>query len=417
MSTPPPTPSLPLITLEEIGKRLFLEKRIAIAFPPCADIFLSQIDEKDTNYDAAIFFNNYFERTRHPIFTDPNIPIKFLCGGGIDNDDTAGGTFNKEVNSLGGCLPPSCVTLSGIRGSSLKVISPTDRIKRLFIGDLVWLFYFDRMGIFKILGALLDDFASKGKFPIDISNPKNELTSIILEAMVRQTKTGLSSTVRDRDGTYRRAVGWMSESGRKLGLDSQTNNAFTTLFHKFIQNALLYYSDRRLATAIQGTAANAKPSAQTLVSIGNTMILLQRAFESFNYGRNYFNTLNGIAWCIATIDLIKNLSDSLGIPAAYEQPYEFIPAAFDILIAKRPITLSEENPYELHKTCAENGRDLLLDIDVFTETEMRDASETGLLATWLNLVENRIEAYRTSYRGLAGVDLGGQGTPRIEQQA
>ena len=174
-------------------------------------------------YDAAIFFNNYFERTRHPIFTDPNIPIKFLCGGGIDNDDTAGGTFNKEVNSLGGCLPPSCVTLSGIRGSSLKVISPTDRIKRLFIGDLVWLFYFDRMGIFKILGALLDDFASKGKFPIDISNPKNELTSIILEAMVRQTKTGLSSTVRDRDGTYRRAVGWMSESGRKLGLDSLSN--------------------------------------------------------------------------------------------------------------------------------------------------------------------------------------------------
>ena len=153
-----------------------------------------------------------------------------------------------------------------------------------------------------------------------------------------------------------------------------------------------------MATAIQGTAANAKPSAQTLVSIGNTMILLQRAFESFNYGRNYFNTLNGIVWCIATIDLIKNLSDSLGIPTAYEQPYEFIPAAFDILIAKRPITLSEENPYELHKTCAENGRDLLLDIDVFTETEMRDASETGPLATWLNLVENRIEAYRTCWR-------------------
>jgi hypothetical protein len=273
------------------------------------------------------------------------------------------------------------------------------------------------MGIFKILGAILDDFASKGKFPIDISNPSNELTSIILEAMVRQTKTGLSSTVRDREGTYRRTIGWTSETGRKLGLDSQINTAFNSLFHKFIENALMYYSDRRLATAIQGTAANAKPSAQTLVSIGNTMVLLQRAFESFHYGRNYSNTLSGIVWCIAAIDLVKNLRDSLGIPAAYEQPYEFIPAAYDILIAKRPVTLSEENPYELHKICAENGRDLLLDVDVFTETEMRDASETGPLATWLNLVEDRIEGYRTAYRSLTGVDLGGQGVPRIDQQA
>lgn len=404
--------SSPQLTLEEIGKRLFSESRIAIAFPPCADVFLSQIDTKDINYDAATFFNEYFERTRHTIFTDQSLPSRFMCG----SDDVAG-TTGTTVNSLNGCLPPSCVTLRGIRGSATKVTAPTDRIKRLFVGDLMWLFYFDRMGIFKILGALLDDFASKGRFPTDISDPNNELTAIILEAMVRQTKTGLSSTVRDRDSTYRRAIGWTSESGRKLGIDSQTNNAFNNLFYKFIQNALIYYNDRRLATAIQGTAANAKPSTQTLVSIGNTMILLKRAFEPFLYGRNYYNTLSGIVWTIATIDLVKNLRGSLGIPAAYEQPYEFIPAAYDILVAKRPITPAEENSYELHKTCAENGRDLLLDIEVLTETEMKDTSETGPLSTWLNLVENRVEAYRTAYRSLTGVDLGEKGTPRIEQQA
>ena len=399
----------PLITLEDIGKRLFSEERIAIAFPPCADIFLSEIDEKnDTDYDAAIFFNNYFERIRHPIFTNQSFPSKFSCGGNSDNAD------DNTVNSLGGCLPPSCVTLRGIRGSSLKIISPADRIKRLFLGDLVWLFYFDRMGIFKILGAILDDFASKGRFPLDISNSNNELTSIILEAMVRQTKTGLSSTVRDRENTYRRVIGWTSESGRKLSLDSQVNNAFNNLFHKFIQNALIYYNDRRLATAIQGTAANAKPSTQTLVSIGNNMILLKRSFEPFLYGRNYSNTLNGLVWVIATVDLVKNMRSSLGIPARYEQPYEFIPAPYDILVAKRSITPSEENSYELYKTCAENGRDLLLDIEVLDEPEMKEANETGHLATWLNLVENRVEAYRTAYRIITGVDLGEKGTPRIE---
>ena len=97
---------------------------------------------------------------------------------------------------------------------------------------------------------------------------------------------------------------------------------------------------------------------------------------------------------IATIDLVKNLRNSLGIPKAYEQPYEFIPAAHDILVAKKPITQSEENTYELHRTCAQNGRDILLDIDILEVTELKDTSDTGALSTWLNLVEGKVESYR-----------------------
>ena len=71
------------------------------------------------------------------------------------------------------------------------------------------------MGIFRILGRLLDDFAFNGKYPMNTADSNNELTWIIMETMVRQTKTGLSSTVRDRNSAYRRGLGWEIEEGRE----------------------------------------------------------------------------------------------------------------------------------------------------------------------------------------------------------
>ena len=65
------------------------------------------------------------------------------------------------------------------------------------MADLVWLFFFDRMGIFKILGAILDDYAIKGKLPISngsVNAPgtenKDDLITIVIEAMTRKTKIG-----------------------------------------------------------------------------------------------------------------------------------------------------------------------------------------------------------------------------------
>jgi hypothetical protein len=81
---------------------------------------------------------------------------------------------------------------------------------------------------------------------------------------------------------------------------------------------------------------------------------------------------------------------------------------------KRPITPSETNQYTLHRECANTARDILLDVEVINH---RDTAIGGELELWLNIIEDRVEGYRTAYRSLTGVDLGTGPTPVIEQQA
>ena len=65
------------------------------------------------------------------------------------------------------------MTLDGNRNRMTGNSFGSPRIRRLFVGDLVWLFFFERMGIFRILGVILDDFATRGRLPI--SNGSLEL--------------------------------------------------------------------------------------------------------------------------------------------------------------------------------------------------------------------------------------------------
>ena len=65
-------------------------------------------------------------------------------------------------------------------------------------------FFFERMGIFKIIGGILDDYANNGKYPI----PNNDITSLIIEMMIRDIKKGTASTIKDRAYTYARTLGW-----------------------------------------------------------------------------------------------------------------------------------------------------------------------------------------------------------------
>lgn len=410
---------------EEIEGHLAEEPPVSVIFPPCADVLLAHIKttkvagEKD---DITKYFDEYFEFSKQRI-----VP-------GVDEDkdeipDILESMLDEKlITCLAGqgwppfwCLPSPCVKLAGNRRLSSPPDSsppaPASKIERLFIADVVWLFYFERMGIFKILGVILDDFATKGKFPISNgsigSEIKDDVTAIILEAMVRQTRTGLSSTVRDRDSTYRRCLGWTSDIGRKLGIDAVVNTAFNNLFHKFIQNALEYYRDKTLATAIQATTTPRKPSVATLTTIGDTLTLLRKSFEAFKYGRNYSNTLSGIVWVIAGMALIREMRETLGIPPEYSSPEQYIPAAYDLLVMKRSITPAEANRYIIHKECANDARNILLDLQVLKH------SNTNKLETWLGLVEDEIEGYRTAYRSLTGVDLGmapPPGIPKIEQQ-
>lgn len=429
-------------TAAELNKK----PAVPVAFPPCADELLALIRSKGvtTKDDITLFFDEYFK------FGQPHIAIQGNLDGELDGDllsclrgDFTGpiGVSEKKNQKVavassynyGGwpgecCICPPCVTLDGNRNPPRPLpnqpIPPgttltTPALKRLFLGDAVCLFYYERMGIFQILGAILDAFACSGRLPISNGSADGRLRDgiigLVLEFMVRQTKTGMSSTVRDRGCMYRTSLGWSSPLSRKLNLDTVVNEGFNTLFHKFIYNALEFYRDKRLAVAIRGTATTTSPpSVATLVTVSNTINLLKKRFEVFDYGRNYYNTLSGIVWAVAGLSVIRELRTTLGIPPTFGEPHEFIPAAYDLLVLKRPVTTGESNRYLLHRDCAVNGRDILLDMEAIKH---EDVNPGGILDLWLSQIEGKVEAYRTAYRTLTGVDLGASQNPVIEQQA
>lgn len=424
--TPPP----PVKTAE----RLTEKKAVTVAFPPCAEELLALIKTTDVPFndkdDITRFFDEYFKFGQQHLIVEGDLDgqldsalLDCLRPPDIVLVKKEKGAASVPVGFDGWpsqcCLCSPCVTIDGNRNSlPPPPPNPAIHIKRLFAGDLVWLFYFERMGIFQILGALLDAFACNGRLPISNgsveSGLRDDINALVLEVMVRQTKMGMSSTVRDRGCAYQTSLGWTSQSARKLGLDTSVNTGFNTLFHKFIYHALEYYKDKRLAVAIRGSAAPlAPPSVATLITVSDTLDVLKKRFEAFDYGRNYYNTLSGIVWAIAGMSVIRELRTTLGIPPAYNDPHEYIPAAYDILVMKRPVTYGDTNRYIVHKECARNGRDILLDLEVIDHLDREPGRE---LENWLTQIEAKVEAYRTAYRTLTGVDIGVSATPVIEQQ-
>ena len=105
------------------------------------------------------------------------------------------------------------------------------------------------------------------------------------------------------------------------------------------------------------------------------MNLLKQQFEPLEYGRNQMNTFFGIATVHATLCLVNMLRKEIGIPDQYESPEEFIPAAYDILVSKRALTLNETNRFIVHDNCASYGYRLLTDI------ETADLREFSIVAT------------------------------------
>lgn len=403
-------------------------QKITVAFPPCSLEMLALINTtgNQNKDDITKYFDEYFKfGTKHEIIgpgahNELDTAI-FEDGEGNGCQDKVSGGLTEWIGDCCVCSP--CLTLDGNRNAlPARPPDPTPAIpsiKRLFLGDVVWLSFMDRMGIHQILGAILDSYASNGRLPISNGSldaaMKDDIVALVLEVMTRQVKTGMSSTVRDRGSLYRTTLGWTSEGARKLNLDTNVNTGFNTLFHKLIYHSLEFYKDKRLAVAIRGTAGPvAPPSMTTLITIRDTIDLLTKRFEVFQYGRNYYNTLSGIVWTIAGMSVVRALVTTLGIPPAYERLDEFISAAYDILVLKRPATTGESSRYLPHKECADKGRDILLDLEVIN---FNDVAESGELEKWLTQIEAKIEGYRTAYRTLTGVDLGVSPNPVIEQQA
>lgn len=398
MSTPPPIDPVKFKTTIETKLANGLRKHIP--FPPCTDLLLSGIDTGDTK-DAAHFgaiFAEYFgfHRGEPILLAEPaarEIDPRFIGDGG----------WPPEC-----CLPQPNVELLGTRHFYGKDrITDKSAMKRLVIGDLIWLFYMERMGLFRILGAILDDYATGGKYPVPSDTP----AGLVLEAMTRQVKMGTSSGVRDRDSSYRRCLGWSSESGLKLGSSATVNADFNTHFHKALQLALEYFKDLRLADTIRGDAMAGRTSVATLTSIKDTLVLLKQSLDPFDYGRNDANTLSGIVWVISSLGLLAKLIQNLGIPVNFKEPDKFVPAAYELLVLNRAPTSAESRRYTAHLDAARYGRRILLDIEAI------DVTEKPQVETWLTIAEDSIEGYRTAYRTLTGIDLGAAGAPAVEQAA
>ena len=428
-------------TYPDIPAELNKKGRLTVAFPPCASELLAHFKSAETD-DVTKHFKEYFKFDQH--FTmgqdaqgelggarlaaklDPALS-KCLGGSpspvGVTIAAASAAVTPPTFWPSDCCICEPCVTLNGERNWHKEFVKEPTRpsYRRLFLGDVVWLFYFDRMGVHQILGAILDSYAYTGRLPISNgsleADVEDDITALVLEVMVRQVKIGLSSTQRDRTHMYRQVVAWTTDVGRKLNPDSAVNESFNVLFHKFIFLALELYRDRRLAVAIQGAAADGggRVSQATMVAIAETLELLKKRFETFHYGRNYYNTLSGIVWTLASLGVLRSLVNTLGIPRAMNEPHEFVPAAYDLLVLKRPVTSGETNRYIVHRDCAENGRDILLDMEVIDHS---DTSPFGQLDTWINVIEPKVEAYRSAYRAMTGVDLGTKSPePIIEQKA
>ncbi|MFD2569067.1 hypothetical protein ACFSUS_00385 [Spirosoma soli] len=275
------------------------------------------------------------------------------------------------------------------------------RTNGLTVGAVMWLYYYERMGVFKILGALMDDYNYRGKYTISGSRFDDKAVAIayseLMDMICTLHRLGISSNLRDRICTYQRVLGVSIENN--LGIESERNTGFMNTFNKLIDYMLEYYKTKQLAQAIQAQTGNILPrsSVATQTSIRDTMNVLKQQFEPFQYGRNQINTFLGIAMVHATLCLVNMLKAEIGIPTQYDKPEEFIPAAYDILVGKRSPTLNESNRFIVYDNCASYGYRLLTDIETSDLTQLTTIATGSTLDVWLNDVEGLVEGYRNAY--------------------
>lgn len=398
-----------------------------LAMPRCADLYTctidnSSFDEPDPN-EIAVLFEEYFTRNKHLIFEsnikggnivgykDENIDRGFRCKSDVQVVEDA-----RKQDTSDCCLPCSCITLCGNRRLLIRILKNTPiqklKIRRLYFGDLVWLFFMERMGTFKILAVLLDDFATNGKYPFDIF----DVSSIILNTLVEHSKMGLTSRVRDRESAYIRTLGWKQPHLRRETEKVIINTEMNKLLHNFISLVLEWYKDRHANEVTQalvsGTTAS---STDSLIVIRERIKQIKIVSEAFNYGRITVVTLNGILEVIVTFALLFRVRDKLGVPQTFTKLDDIIPAVIEKLGLAKNIANPAVNAFSVHHDAAKELRDILLDLEVL------DFEDLDELTTWLYLSHAKFERFRRAYLDLTNIDLAKpeyrtQENMRIEQQ-
>lgn len=291
-------------------------------------------------------------------------------------------------------LPPSTIN------STLELDT------KLNFGTVLWLYNYDRMGIFDILKVLMNDYNYIGKLPISAKseNTTSENTlrySELMDTISTLYRLGIGSNTLDRKSLYQRVLGVTIPTDNGSNLTSEKNENFMKNFNKVVGLMIDFYRDKQLAQAIRDTSSNTiRSSVATQTAIRDTILVLQKNFEVFDYGRNRINTFLSIATVYATICLVRMLKDEIGVPRQYDQPHEFISAAYDILVAKRPVTSSEVNRFTIYDNCASYGYRLLTDIELIEPAELTTVAIGSTLDAWLNDIEGVVEGYNNAYKSV-----------------
>jgi hypothetical protein len=180
--------------------------------------------------------------------------------------------------------------------------------------------------------------------------------------------------------------------------------------------ALDYNQERRLTTVIQQfpSQVSRAPTMATLINIKKAIGGVKQSFDPFDFGRNYYNTLNGIVWAVAAMGLIGALKEDLGITGPKE-PHEYIPAAFKMFVwdKMKDSSLKENNKiktspagYKHFRDCAIHSRNFLMEMAVMKDDDSSFADQGGELEIWLDHIAPHIEGYSHSFRYLSGKNIG-----------
>jgi hypothetical protein len=291
-------------------------------------------------------------------------------------------------------------------GSTKATLISTLELKnQLPFGSVLWLYYYERMGIFKILGALMDDYNYKGKFTISSKSEENisfnseAQYSELMDTICTMYRIGIGSNLRDRIALYQRVLGVSIENN--LNVETEKNEPFMRNFNKLISYSLDFFQNKQLAQAIRDTNNQSfRSSVATQTAIRDTILVLQKNFEAFEYGRNRMNTFLGISMVYATICLLRMLKDEIGVPRQFNDPDEFIPAAYDILVAKKALTSNETNRFTVYDNCASYGFRLLTDIELIDANKLNTVAVGSELDAWVNNLEGTFEGYNNAFKSI-----------------
>lgn len=272
----------------------------------------------------------------------------------------------------------------------------------LTVGAVYWLYNYERMGVFKILGVLLDDYNYKGQYTISGNRIDNKglanRYSVLMDLISTLHRVGISSNLRDRVSTYQRVLGMTIDNN--LSIESERNIGLMPTFATLNTYMLQYYADKRLATAIQ-TGGISRSSVATQTSIKDTLTLFQQQLEPFQYGRNQINTFLGIATVHATLCLLYMLRKEIGIPDQYEAADEFVQSAYEILVLKRTAMINEKNRFVLYDNCASYGYQLFTDFEMLNVAELNISSDpNSTFNRFLDDSESKVEGLKNALGSL-----------------